>query len=184
MELSDTFNQDSWALGRELALNSKHRVFTDNTPERGEGSSWYSPVRGRAAFLLGSETTLVGARGSLQPCGGTSRLPRQLLPSQAWMHEAEVTWTPAALAVLQAPRRRLTIHAPCMGAIYLHQQHARIRVPADSVRCTRKRSSSPSCREKPQIPFQGEMGRHFHSFLPDFCLQRSERGSPDVPEAG
>lgn len=66
--LSDTFNQDSWALGRELALNSKHRVSTDNTPERGEGSSWYSPVRGRAAFLLA--LTWWGARGSLQPCGG------------------------------------------------------------------------------------------------------------------
>ena len=68
--LSDTFNQDSCALGRELALNSKHRISTDNTPERGEGSSWYSPVRGRAAFLLGSETILVGCQGLIAAMWG------------------------------------------------------------------------------------------------------------------
>ena len=182
MGLSDTFNQDSWALGRELALNSKHRVSTDNRPGRGGGRSWYSPVRGRAAFLLGSDTTLIGCRGAhcSHVGGGTSRLPHQLLPPKSGCTRQRRPGCPQC-RLFSGPK--VQAHEASMLPAWaqsacVNSTHTSGAV--DSARCTRARSPTPSCWEKPQIPFPREIGRHLHAFLLDFCLQRSGRGSPDL----
>lgn len=144
--LSDTFNQDSWALGRELALNSKHRVSTDNTLGRGEGSSSYSPVRGRAAFLLGSDSTLVGCQ---EPY--CSHVGGHLGSPTSFFH-------PKPRCARQRPPGRLQHGYSAGPEVQAHHPHSLhgCSLPAAAA-CTRKHSSSPSCREKPQTPSQREL---------------------------